>query len=80
LVEPLTWEEEIPFHYEFWGELSVFVSEEPQNKDFEDDRFQIELADGSKILYSEYESPTEEPWNRKIVRAIFKECVWQLTS
>jgi hypothetical protein len=85
-VEPLTWELEESFHYEFWGALRYFLKEDPQHEDLEEDSFQIELAEmrpgdeWSEVLYSEYDGPTTEPWNKEIVRAIFKECVWQLTS
>ena len=80
MVEPLTWEGEFPFHYEFWGALRYFLSQKPQHKDLEEDSFQIELSDGTQVLYSEYDGPTLEPWNKETVRAIFKECVWQITA
>ena len=80
MVEPLTWEGEFSFHYEFWGALRYFLSQEPEQGGLEEDSFQIELADGSAVLYSEYDGPTTEPWDRENVRAVFKECVWQITT
>ncbi len=80
LVEPLTWELEDSFHYQFWGALRGFLRRDTVHEDLEEDSFQVELAATGEVLYSEYDGPTPEPWTRNLVRAIFKECVDQLTT
>ena len=83
-VEPLTWECEVEFHYQFWGALRSFVErvewDDTACSEFGEDRFQIESASTGDILYSEYDSAPEGSWSPEAARAVFKACVFQLTD
>ena len=83
-VEPLTWEGENDYHYQFWGALRSYLerveSDEDVRAEFNSDRFQLESMDTGDILYSEYDSAEDGPWTREHVRAAFMACVYQLTD
>ena len=83
-VEPLTWEAEDDFHYQFWGALRSYLerveSSDDLRAEFNSDRFQVESMDTGDILYSEYDSAEDGPWTREHARAAFMACVYQLTD
>ena len=53
-VEPLTWEAEDDFHYQFWGAIRSYLerveSSDELRAEFNSDRFQVESMDTGDIL------------------------------